>query len=677
VELKKVINKYYMKKILMLIVLGLCTHMLIAQQKTIEIKKKRSECFFGVHFDFHADTGSREIGKNFSVSLIDSMLKVVKPDFIQVDCKGHPGFSSYPTHVGNPAPGFVRDPLKIWRSETKKYGVALYVHYSGIWDYQICKTHPSWAAVGSDGKPDARATSVFGPYVDSLFIPQMKELITRYDIDGAWVDGDCWGMTVDYSPKAIEAYKKETGSSLIPYKPKDPDYQKYVSFIRTGFKNYVRHYADALHKINPDFQFTSNWAFSSRMPEPVSLPLDYLSGDLTPQNSLSAAAFEARCMSLQGKPWDLMSWGFSSDQTKISAYKSAIQLKQEAAEVISMGGGFQVYFSQNRDASINDWYIGTLKELSDFCKDRKPFCFKANPIAQIALIHSSQGFFNKTKNVYSTWQFESEPIKGVLTALLDGQNIVKIEREYSIKGNLHNYPLVIYPDWEVIAPDFKEELLNYVKEGGNLIVIGAKTTKLFEDELGVKFSGFISDRSQNLFYKGMSGKISGNLQGVEILNGTESMGTFRGNTEMPASSICIYGKGKIAGIYFDFGEAYQNQTLSELRIFLDDIVKRIFTNPIVEVTGSHLVHVALNELNGRLMINLINTAGSHHDLRVFSYDQVPPVGPVKLSINMSQKPKSIRLQPEDIQLKFRYENNKVLLEIPKIEIHSIIEIEKL
>lgn len=33
--------------------------------------------------------------------MIDSLLAVVKPDFIQVDSKGHPGVTSFPTKVAN------------------------------------------------------------------------------------------------------------------------------------------------------------------------------------------------------------------------------------------------------------------------------------------------------------------------------------------------------------------------------------------------------------------------------------------------------------------------------------------------------------------------------------------------------------------------------------------------
>ena len=65
---------------------------------------KRKDCFFGLHFDFHANAETPDIGADFDESTVERIAREVKPDFIQCDTKGHPGFSSYPTKKGNPAP---------------------------------------------------------------------------------------------------------------------------------------------------------------------------------------------------------------------------------------------------------------------------------------------------------------------------------------------------------------------------------------------------------------------------------------------------------------------------------------------------------------------------------------------------------------------------------------------
>jgi len=342
-----------MKKINLIGPLLVLPIFLFSQTRVDPPRLKRADSFFGVHFDFHAGPDCIEIGKNVDEDMIENLISQVQPDFIQVDCKGHAGYSSYPTRVGNPAPGFVKDQLKIWRQVTAKNGVALYMHYSGVWDGRAVQLHPSWAAVNADGSLSKNNTSVFGPYADSLLIPQLKELSKNYGVDGVWIDGDCWAHQVDYSSKARTLFTQKTGITDIPMQPGDPNWREFLNFSRQGFRDYVTHYTNELHTFNPDFQVASNWSFSTLMPEPVSIPVDFISGDFSPLNSMNSARLEGRFIRNQGKPWDLMAWGFSWFYNEVGSQsvKAITQIQRELATVLSLGGGVQIYLSQKRDAS--------------------------------------------------------------------------------------------------------------------------------------------------------------------------------------------------------------------------------------------------------------------------------------------------------------------------------------
>lgn len=125
------------------------------------------------------------------------------PYYIQCDCKGHPGYSCYPTKVGTPAPGLKKDNLRIWVNAAKKHGVPLFVHYSGVVDKAYIKEHPEQEQRDSNGGYyEHRPTSVFADYEEKLLIPQLKELIQEYDIAGAWIDGEIWAVNRDFSENA-------------------------------------------------------------------------------------------------------------------------------------------------------------------------------------------------------------------------------------------------------------------------------------------------------------------------------------------------------------------------------------------------------------------------------------------------------------------------------------------
>ncbi len=434
----------------------------------------RAESFLGIHFDFHASDDCKEVGRNVTPRMVENIIKEVRPDYIQCDCKGHRGLSSYMTKVGNRAPGFVRDQLRIWREVTARHGVGLYMHYSGVADIEAIRRHPSWARLDEKGKRDGTNTSVFGPYVDELLIPQMKELSDEYGVDGAWVDGECWATAPDYGKKVLAEFRKATGIRTIPRKPGDKGLFEFHEFCREGFRQYLRHYVDAIHAHNPRFQITSNWAFTSFMPEPVTAAVDYLSGDYPMQNSVNFARMEGRCIAPQGMPWDLMAWGFCGHPKEGGGWssKTAIQLKQEAAIVLALGGGFQTYYRQKRDGSINGWTMKAMGEVAKFCRARQDVCHRARAVPQIALLYSTAAFYRLNTRLFSPWDGALDDMHGTLMCLLDGQGSVEILNEHNLAGRMDEYPLIVVPDWNYLEPAFAKELVAYVRGGGRLLCVG-------------------------------------------------------------------------------------------------------------------------------------------------------------------------------------------------------------
>src|ERR1700694_3241046 len=100
---------------------------MLAQGKT---RLRRSDSFFGVHFDLHPNGSDTILGRDLTEAMVERLIDRVAPDHIQYDCKGHPGWLGYPSSVSRSAPGIVKDSLAIYRSVTARRGVGLYVHFS-------------------------------------------------------------------------------------------------------------------------------------------------------------------------------------------------------------------------------------------------------------------------------------------------------------------------------------------------------------------------------------------------------------------------------------------------------------------------------------------------------------------------------------------------------------------
>ena len=641
---------------------------------------KRSEAFLGIHFDFHAGEDCKEIGKNTTRIMIESILDQVKPDYLQVDCKGHRGLTSYPTKVGNPAPGFVGDPLRLWRQVTAERGVSLYMHYSGVWDSEAIIKHPDWAVFNADGKRDPNATSPFSAYADELLIPQLRELAGDYRVDGAWVDGECWAAKADYSEAAQAAFRKQTGIQEIPRKKGDANWNEWMEFQRESFRKYLRHYVTELKRTHPDFELCSNWAFSDHMPEPVSVDLAFLSGDFSPQNSVNSARLSARCLAPQGKPWDLMAWSFSAPQSSpVRPLKTIRQLQQEAAVVLAQGGGFQAYFRQKRDGSIYDWQMRLMAEVAEFCRERQALCHRQQAVPQIALLYSRAAHNRAISHLFGPWGSEGmEGLRGVLQSLCESQQSFEIVSEHHLTGHMSRWPLIIVPEWDYLDPAFRDELIAYVKAGGSLLLVGPKPATLFAKELDVELEG--GPQANVPRYLAHNGWLAGHttlLQKVKLGAGAKPCGQLHPNDDprlpsAPAASIAKLGAGKIAATYVNLGDRYLNARTPVARNFLADLVRELFPQPLVEVTGSHNVDVSVGRNHGKLLVNLVNTSGPHEQEKQYTFDEIPTVGPLQVKVRLAKRPRELRLEPAGQKLKFTWREGMASVTVPTLDLHEIV-----
>ncbi|WP_165220423.1 alpha-amylase family protein [Aquisphaera insulae] len=641
---------------------------------------RRSESFLGIHFDFHAGPDCKEVGKNTTPAMVNRIIDLVKPDYLQIDCKGHPGYTSYPTKVGNPVPGFVGDPLRVWRQATARRGVALYTHYSGVYDQHAVEAHPDWAATHADGSKDANATTPFGPYANSLLIPQLRELAGAYGVDGVWIDGDCWSAVPDYGDAAARAFRAATGFTSLPKGPGDPAWRPFLDFHRDAYRDYLRRVVAGVKATNPGFQICSNWAFTDHMPEPVSAPVDFLSGDFSPQDSVNSARLSGRYLARQGIPWDLMAWSFTTIPSKTTTpgrnTKSAVQLQREAAVILALGGGFQAYFVQRRDGSVDLDRMPVMAEVAAFCRARQSLCHHAQAVPQIALLFSTPAHYHGVNQLFSR---DNERLGGILAALLESRHSVEVLGEHHLAGRLDDYPLIVVPEWEYLAPSFIADLKGYVKRGGNLLLVGAESAALFADALDVKPDS-ATPWGIHLEHEGSITALPGTAPGFILGHRAKPFGTLHPTdtdraASRPAGAIASSGKGKIAATFFPMGRAYNHEPNGKARAYLDALTRSLFTDPIAVVTGSPAsevdVHVATKQ--GRLLVNLVNASGPHRTEPVF--DAIPPVGPLDVVLRVPARPARVTLEPSGVELPYRHESGHIRLSVPGVAVHEVIVVE--
>ena len=650
----------------------------------------KKERFFGLHFDYHANKETKNIGKNFDASILRSIIEKVKPDFIQCDTKGHPGLTSYRTEVGYNAPGLVKDLLKEWREVTSLYHIPLYSHYSGLWDMKASSAHPEWAIINDKGEKTDRM-SPFGGYEKELMIPEFQELIEKYHMDGAWVDGECWALLADYSDKATSLYKSKYHKN--PAKPGDKDYKDYLKFTREGFFDYVKTYIEAVHKMRPDFMITSNWMNTAWVPDDISFT-DYISGDLSPTNSVDSARFDGRIMAMAGRMWDIMSWGINFP---VHHVKGVIQLEQEAACVISLGGGFQIYNLQDpTNVCLNPGSIDSWAEVSKFCHDRKEYCYGGEFIPDMGILYSVDSYYDAIDVPYFRDCSYNKELYGTMLGLLDQGTSLNVVSEQKLSYEiLKKYPRFALSDSTLLSKRTLDLLLRYAKEGGELLLMGAHTTRLFADTLGLKVSYkeekhpicFIGDEKVSLevrddftlIEKGKLGEIAylypADVAGdVECTNPPPTI--LRGEVRYPGLASLDYGKGKILLVPLNVGHSYLNEKTYELENFFSGICLS-FSERMITHNHHGELEVVYRKKDGKTYLHLINLLGPHRVPTVSSFDRIPSLMDVNVSIRMDEAPKHLYLEPGHEEIEFAYDNEcgRLLIHLDEIPLYDIVELE--
>ncbi len=636
----------------------------------------RKDSFFGIHFDLHPSDKDKALGRDVSEAMVKRFLDRVRPDYVQYDYKGHVGFIGYPSKVSTSAP-IVRDSLRIWRDVTARHGVALYIHFSGVYDRLAVKQHPEWARVRPDGGRDDKQTSTFGPYVDKRMIPQLEEAVRNYSIDGAWVDGECWATTPDYCEAAARAFRKATGISKLPKGPDDEGWQAFLDLNREQFRRYVKHYVDALHAFRPGFQIASNWAFSTLMPERPTLPMDFISGDYLGNAAISRARLEARYLAWTGKPWDLMAWGFQSGRSNPVGpiHKSSVQLKQEASVVLAQGGGFQIYYQPTRAGKVDDRHVDVMAKVAKFCRARQRLCHKSETVPEIGVLFSGYSLYHTVPKLFGGWGKAVEPVRGIVDALVEHHFCVDVIPDWRLGELAGRYKAIVVPDWTDIGAGSRDLLLGFVKEGGSLLLVGAENARLFGDVLGVRFPRAARDERAYIAGVEVFADVRGIWQEVEPAGARvieTRYSTYDSSRDgKPAATLADYGKGRIAAVYGPLGKIFSETHAPETRHVIGRLLRRIH-DPSVSVDGPPSLEIVRRRKEDHEMLHLLNISGMQVASDYGAIDYVPPIGEIKIGIRMPKPPKRVSLEPGGQVLNGEWDDGVWRTTVSGVALHSII-----
>jgi alpha-L-fucosidase len=237
-----------------------------------------------------------------------SIAKNAGMKYIVITAKHHDGFAMFHSQASAfniyDATPFKRDPLKELADACAKAGIKLGFYYSQAQDWN----HPGGAAAG--GHWDPAQDGDMDKFIDTVDIPQVKELLTNYGkVAVIW-----WDTPVNMTPERAE--------KLLP-----------------------------LLKLQPDI--ISNNRLDSKK----------LTGDYgTPENKIPTNALASdweTCMTMNG------TWGYRAADSK---WKSTETLLHNLIDIASKGGNFLLNVGPTSEGLIPGPSVERLHQMGDWMK---------------------------------------------------------------------------------------------------------------------------------------------------------------------------------------------------------------------------------------------------------------------------------------------------------------------
>jgi hypothetical protein len=319
-----------------------------------------------------------------------------------------------------------------------------------------------------------------------------------------------------------------------------------------------------------------------------------------------------------------------------------------------------------------------MSRVARFCRARQALSHKSETVPQVGVVFSTRSLYRTAGKLFGGWGAASNPARGWVDALVENHHSVDVLPEWKLEEMARSYPLIVAPDWPDLGEKVRDVLTNYVKQGGKLLVAGAANAGLFRDLLQVKLSGQASDQPAFIPGEEVFANVRGVWQDVELAGAEallERFPTYDSTRDgMCAATLSRFGAGAVAAVYGPIGTVFATTHAAAVRQAARRLVERLFT-PMVSVEGPPTVEMALRRKGDKLLVHLLNSTAMQVAGEYVNTDFIPPVGPLRVSLRLKNRPRRATFEPEGRALAGVWKDGVWSAVIDRLEIHGLLALE--
>lgn len=670
-----------------------------------------------LHLDSHF-SGFKNIYKNFDAGAAAQMYTDAGFQMVSYFAKCWGGYSYYPTKIGIVHPTMSGDFTGEMTAALKKKRIRRIVYFMMATERGLQKQHPEWVV-----NPDPNVVTPAGaktmetavmcynsPYTEQVSLPQMKEVLEKYDIDGFFIDivmqqyleSNC------YCKSCRELYAREVGGE-IPRSDSDPKAFEYRLWSNSHMEAHMEKVYRFLAQVKPDIAIINNYAWMSTYPVNPPMYVPHVAWD-TPTPAVGNYSwnfsFESRylntlpevpfsCMNTRGNNW--------GDY----ALREPEAFQHECAILLAACGGNYLsdipYPSGNPDPAVYEVFGAVNRRY----KALEPVLTGSRPVREAAILHSADSIWSKSPlKPKSKWTFTPAyySVTGAHKALTDLHLQNGILNSQVCTESLQDYRLLILSDQRILSVREMAKIRQFVRDGGALLVThetgtrDGKNGKLADfalaDMLGVQYLG--SPETANCYLRVtpelkkfglpvMDVEAGGSYTRVALTSARKLLdlappyqkaksGPPDETPEGPGVTINAYGKGKVLYCAADlFGGFFDKATpnMRKLAAWMLEQVYPTSSRLIVLENAPINVEMFLNRKGEEYLVHLINYSGDKRDIGTPQVQDFTTVHGITVKIRMDKKPIEITLVPDKKRIDFTWSKGLLVFQALPLQIHDV------
>ncbi|HEY5587179.1 MAG TPA: alpha-amylase family protein [Ruminiclostridium sp.] len=669
-----------------------------------EENKMRELPFRQIHLDFHTSPLIPDVGVDFNADEFVETLVKAHVESINIFAKCHHGMSYYPSKVGPAHPAMKQDILGEMISALHKKNIKCPIYTTVVWDEYAANEHPEWLQIDSHGKIVGREPygneytgwkwlCLNNGYMDYL-CAQVQEIMDNYDADGLWFD------IVMYSEDGCSCnncIRDTIKKGLDPTNIEDRRTHT-LQVLREAMKrlyNLVKkNKPDALVVFNGRQRIEANPERSLRgeLDYCTQIDIESLPSGMWGYNHFPMFI---RYNQIFGKEIVGMNGKFHKSWADFGGFKNKAALEYECFSMIANGAKVGVGDQLHPRGRLEKATYDLIGSVFEQIEKKEPWCKFATPVDNIALFIVNDGEYGRAnrpliKNLEAAMQ----------TLLEDQRQFQIIDREV----DFNKYELIVFPDKVRFDEELTQKVTDYLSHGGKILLTGESGLKAndesFAIDLGVDYDG---DSEYSDTYLRIGDKIDKDLYKTDYV-------MYERGKKITASNCQVLAK--VVHPYFDRAwnhfmshqhAAPDKESQYAAVVKKDNIIYIAY--PIFRAYKKHgnlvfkkIVSNCLDLLLGKRMVssNLPSTAQvsimdqkeeGRRVVHILHYpiikrceieiiEDVIPLYNIDMSVDVPFEVKKVYLAPDIEELEFKDENGFISFNIPKINGHAMIVLEK-